>query len=184
MISQNIHIALPCTGFNQRDLGKGAWLAILHAQRIPPHIGMILNGNYNSLTIKGREMNLQCGLLVKAIERNKIKSAFIRLADHPVFSTGHQLEIFQEQLKKFDAVKQNEATCLTPVKLFFNEFYAIDSPETELFYDFLHQLSQNKFIHSASAIHMSLNNGIELPFYTLEQLNEKITHERQTYLSD
>jgi len=184
MISQSIHIPVHTEKFSEDCLQKGTWLAILHAQRIPPHIGLIFSGNYNSLTIKERELNISSELLLKTVLQKKIKSVFIKIVPHPVFSTGHQLEMFQEHLKKFACVKQFEATCLSPVKLFFKEFYAIDSPETELFFEFTQQLNNNNFIDTACAVNMELQEGIDLPYYTLQELNEKIKTERQTYYND
>lgn len=184
MISQNVHIEVKTEKFKDDCLQKGTWLAVLHAQRVPPHIGLIFSGNYNSLTIKEQELNISSELLLKTILQKKIKSLFIKIVPHPVFSIDHQLEIFQEHLKKFACVKQFEATCLSPVKLFFKEFYAIESADNELFFEFTQQLNNNNFIESACALNMELQEGIDLPFYTVEELNEKIRNERQTYYND
>jgi hypothetical protein len=89
---------------------KGTWLVILHASRIPPHVGLMINGNYNSLTIKERELNVSSEVLLKTISQKKIEALFLKIVKHPVFSSDHQLNIFQEQLNQFTSVKQNEAT--------------------------------------------------------------------------
>lgn len=184
MISQNVHIPLQTAAFSDELLRKNAWLAILHAQRVPPHIGMIFSGNYNSLTIKERELNISSDILLKTIYQKKIKSVFVKIVPHPVFSIEHQLEIFQENLKKFTCVKQFEATCLSPVKLFFKEFYAVESGDKELFFEFTQQLNTNLFLEKACALNMDLQDGLDLPFYSIEELNQKIKSERQTYYND
>jgi hypothetical protein len=44
---------------------KNTWLVILHASRTPPHIGILIDGNYNSLTIKGHELDININVLIK-----------------------------------------------------------------------------------------------------------------------
>lgn len=184
MISESVHISIDTTGFDPALLDKGNWIAVLHAQRVPPHVGLMFNGRYYSLTIKEREMGIRSELLLKTIRQKKIKSVFVRVVPHPVFSIGHREEMYIEHLNKFTSVKQFEATCLSPVKLFFKEFYAICSEENELFYAFMQCLANNKFIDLAFALNMELNDGIDLPYYTFEELNEKIIAERKPYYND
>ena len=164
---------------------KGSWLVVLHASRIPPHVGLMIDGNYNSLTIKERELNVKHEALLKTISQKKIEALFLKLAPHPVFSSDYQLSTFQEQLNQFTVVKQNEATCLSPLKLFFEEFYAIKNNKEQLFYDFVDELSQNDYITQAIGINIadkSENNIFTLPHYTNEELQARIKNERETYL--
>ncbi len=53
------------------DIKKGNWLVIMHAKRIPPHIGILINGKYNSLTIKGHEINVDPSVILKIIQQKK-----------------------------------------------------------------------------------------------------------------
>lgn len=145
---------------------------------------MLFNGNYNSLTIKNRELNIKSDVLIKTILQRKIKAAFLKLKPHPVFSTDHQLDIFQELLNNYSSVKAFEATCLTPVKLFLNEFYSLGVNENDLLYNTVQKLCFNTFIEEACALNYNLNGKIELPFYTPEELNELITKERNQFYKD
>ncbi len=165
-------------------LTKGTWLVILHASRIPPHVGLMVDGNYNSLTIKERELNVSSEALLKMISQKKIEALFLKIVKHPVFSSDHQLNIFQEQLNQFTAVKQNEATCLSPLKLFFEEFYAIRNNKEQLFYDFIDELNQNDYLTQVFGLNIKEseeNNVFALPHYTNEELQERIKKERETY---
>jgi len=183
LITQNIFIPLRTEHFQPTLTEKGTWLVILHAQRMPPHVGLLFNGNYNSLTIKEAELNINSTVLLKTLSQKKIKSVFIKIVPHPVFSVDHQCEMFQEELKKTGAVEQFKSTCLSPVKTFFKEFYGIQSPDNELLFDFTRQLNENYFIEYAMPVNMELNEGLELPFYTVEELNDKIRSERQIYFN-
>lgn len=164
-------------------LNKGGWLVILHASRIPPHVGLMIDGNYNSLTIKERELNVSSLALLKTISQKKIEALFLKLVKHPVFSTDHQLHIFQEQLNQFSAVKPNEATCLSPLKLFFEEFYAIKNVKDRLFYDFVDELYGNDYISEAIGMNLpeTENKIFQLPHYTNEELHERIAKERSVF---
>jgi hypothetical protein len=162
---------------------KGAWLVVLHASRIPPHVGLMIDGNYNSLTIKERELNVNVAPLLKAISQKKIEALFLKLVKHPVFSTDHQLSVFQEQLNQFSAVKPNEATCLSPLKLFFEEFYAVPNDKDQLFFDFVEVLSQNDYIANAVGINLpeNKNKSFILPHYTNRELQDRIEKERSAF---
>lgn len=184
MILNSIHIPINKINFEIQKLNKGIWLAVLHIDRIPPHIGIIFSGRYYSLTIKGKERKVDLGALTKTIQQKKIKTVFIKIKDHPVFSTEHMEDIFNEQLNEFDQVKQYQSTCLSPIKRCFNEFYSLQSDEKELFYEFMQKMNDNHF----ASVLMSLNNdskdGLELPYYTHETLNQKIMNERKPYYND
>lgn len=183
MITENIFIPLETRKYDATQLNKGTWLVILHTTRIPPHAGILFNGNYNSLTIREAELDINSTILLKTLNQKKIKSAFIKVLSHPVFSTHHQCEMFQEELKKAGRVEQYKATCLSPVKSFFREFYGIQSQENELLFDFVKQLNDNDYIEYMMPFNLEPADGLELPFYSVIELNEKIKSERQHYFN-
>jgi hypothetical protein len=184
LISQSIHIPIDPQPYNESALKKGLYLAILHSQRVPPHIGLMFEGQYHSLTIKGREFNIPLNVLEKTIAQKKIATYFVKVTEHPVFSIQHQEEIFKEILMKFENVKQFQASCLSPIKLFFNEFYAANSKEDQLFFEFMQVLNENHFLKNFTSLEMANCNEMTLPYYTLEELNARITEERKPYFKD
>lgn len=164
-------------------LTKGTWLVILHANRIPPHVGLMINANYNSLTIKERELNVKAEVILKTISQKKIEALFFKIVNHPVFSEDYQLQILQDHLQKFTAVKQNEATCLSPLKLFFEEFYAIRNNSDLLLYDFIEELNDNDYISDVVEINIKTDDHLfTFKTYTSDQLQERIKNERDIYL--
>ncbi|MBX3163557.1 MAG: hypothetical protein KF900_03695 [Bacteroidetes bacterium] len=176
MIQEYLHIELNPVSFQETDLKKGTWLALLYARRIPPHIGLIINGSYNSLNIKGQELNVSTEALLKLISQRNIETTFIKIAAHPVFSGDYQLNVFQECVKQFQSVEKN-ATCLFPVKLFFREFYALQLNQEELLFDFLVRLHNNHFLEWFTTQNFS-SQRLEIPFYTKEELQRRIEQER------
>ncbi|MBL7920106.1 MAG: hypothetical protein JNJ40_07305 [Bacteroidia bacterium] len=185
MIVETVNIKMDTVDLREAILQKDIWLVVLHANRVPPHIGLMINGNYNSLTIKGHEINVSSEALLKIISQKKIESIFIKLKKNPVFSYDHQLEMLQEMISKFENVRQYEATCLSPLKLFFEHFYAVTNIEEELYFDLMKRMNENEYFEFASASNFDLHNGfLELPYYTVEQLHQTIKEQRLPYYKD
>ncbi len=185
MIQPTVHITLPTKSFDAKKLKKQLWVVLLHANRIPPHVGLIINGSYNSLTIKGHELDIDVDVLLKTISQKKIESTFIKLVHHPVFSYDYQLQIFKEYIKQFIQVKAFEASCLSPIKLFFQEFYALQVNNSELLFEFIERLHKNNYLEAAQSLNFNLPlNCIELPVYSTQQLNTIIEKERLPYYND
>ena len=165
-----------------QELSKNTWIVILHASRIPPHVGILIDGSYNSLTIKGHELNISLPVLLKTSQQKKIETLFIQLKKHPVFSADFQLEICQHYIKQYPKVNQ-EATCLSPVKYFLQEFYVIPLINKELLYELMERLKQNDYIQKVIGLNVDFklkNNEFQLPIYTNDELNKLIEIERKT----
>ncbi len=175
------------TNLSTQFLEKNAWLVILHASRIPPHIGVLINATYNSLTIKGHELNISLAVLQKTIQQKKIETLFIPLKKHPVFSLSYQFEILQYHIQQFTQVNQS-TTCLSPVKLFLQEFYAIPFNENELLFELMERLKQNDYIEKGIALNLKQTltapQEFTLPMYNITQLQEVIKNERAIYYKD
>jgi hypothetical protein len=187
MIVNSPYILTIADLLNQDLLLKNTWLVILHASRTPPHIGILIDGNYNSLTIKGHELNINSNVLLKTIHQKKIETLFIQLKKHPVFSSDYQKEICQFYIQQFKKVKVNEASCLSPIKLFLQEFYAISENKNELLFELVERLKQNNYITLTLGI--GIQNKIKgtifsLPIYSNEQLQEIIKTESENYYKE
>ncbi|MES2513194.1 MAG: hypothetical protein V4580_03585 [Bacteroidota bacterium] len=187
MIIQSPYTLSISNSFDQELLYKNTWLVILHASRTPPHIGILIDGNYNSLTIKGHELNIQLTVLLKTIQQKKIETLFVQLKKHPVFSTDYQKEICQHYIQQFTQVKANEASCLNPVKLFLQEFYAICENKEELLFELMEHLKQNQYIEITLGLNLEAkteHGEFSLPMYTNEQLQLVIKTERANYYKE
>ncbi|MBA4242069.1 MAG: hypothetical protein C0448_15200 [Sphingobacteriaceae bacterium] len=187
MIIQSPYTLTVSDSFHQDLLVKDTWLVILHASRTPPHIGILIDGNYNSLTIKGQELDVDIKVLLKTIQQKKIETLFIKLKKHPVFSTGYQKEICQFYIKQFTQVKANEASCLSPIKLFLQEFYVITEHKQELLFELIERLKQNQYISLTVGLNIKdrvEENEFSLPMYTNDELQSIINTERSNYYKD
>ncbi len=187
MILDSPYTVLISNLITDAELKKGNWIAILHAKRIPPHIGLIINGYYNSLTIKGHELDIDVAVLLKTMQQKKIETIFVKLIQHPVFSVDYQKEVCQLYIKQFKYVKQNQATCLSPIKLFLQEFYALKLNENELLFELVERLKQNNYIETSYGLNIECSltqNSFTLPMYTNQQLQLEIEKVRSNNSND
>ena len=96
-----------------------------------------------------------------------------------MFSTDYLNEILKLNLHKFEKVKPFEASCVSPVKLFLNEFYALNSSENELLYELVERLKQNNFIDSVYGVNLKNTVTFNFPIYSFEELQQFISNEIQ-----
>jgi len=155
------------------DLLKGTYISIIHADRIPPHIGMIFNQKYHSLSIKGNEIDLSAAVLLKNSKIRKIPSLFVKLNPHPTFSNDYLNEHFTSDVQQFQKVQAGKTTCLSPVKLFFEEAFGLSMQEINYIFDLLPLLEEMGLIESVSSICIE-QNEFQLPFYSYNEINKGI----------
>ena len=178
MSSNAIHILKE---YKPADIEKGIYLVLLHADKTPPHICLLIDNTYHSLTIKGQELNISGNVLLKNISLRKICTVFIKIKKHPVFSNNHLNETFIEQVKQFDKVNDDINTCLSPIRLFFDEFYAIPKGQIKLVFDLLDALNKNDFIDTTCATNTIAlkENTFYLQTYNEADLKKQIVNELQ-----
>lgn len=180
MIADSPYTLTVSTDFDEKLLMRNSWLMILHASRIPPHVGMIINGAYSSLTIKGHELDIKAEVLLKTIAQKKIETLAIQLVKQPVFSLDFQKEVFEEYVRQFDKVEAHKASCLSPVKLFIQEFYALRYDPNELLFEITERLKQNSYIDKILGFNVNdklTEGGLSLPLYSHQKLQEVIEQE-------
>jgi len=168
------------TEFDDKLLLKNSWLMILHASRIPPHVGIMINGFYSSLTIKGHELDVRAEVLLKTISQKKIETLAVQLVKQPVFSADYQKEVLGFYVRQFPKVEAHKASCLSPVKLFLQEFYAIPYNPAELLFEITERLKQNNYIDKVLGLNLKdtlTESDFSLPVYSHEQLQEVIARE-------
>jgi hypothetical protein len=180
MIAASPYTLTVTTDFDEKLLLRNSWLMILHASRIPPHVGMMINGSYSSLTIKGHELDIKAEVLVKTIAQKKIETLAVKLLKQPVFSLDFQKEALEQYIRQFDKVEAHKASCLSPVKLFLQEFYALAYDPNELLFEITERLKQNAYIDNI--LGFNVNNKLtecelSLPLYSHQKLQEVIEQE-------
>ncbi|MCE3296673.1 MAG: hypothetical protein K0R65_2387 [Crocinitomicaceae bacterium] len=93
----------------EAGLRQGAFLWITHADRVPPHIGISLDGNYFSLQVHGKD-DTEVETIFRAVRLKKIPALFLRL-DEGGFSSERFLAVKNE----YSAISEAVNTCLVPI---------------------------------------------------------------------
>lgn len=173
MLQTNVITLNEFRKFDETDLFNGVYIVVLHAARIPPHIGMIVDKHYHSLTIKGQDCNTPIPALIRNIEQRKIPSLFIKIKTHTTFSHSYLKEHFILNIQQFPKVDKGIATCLSPIKLFFEETYDVSMTGIHFLFDLLPKLQTEELIEHYSALFIN-ESEYQLPVYTQVQLDNKI----------
>ncbi len=92
---------------------KGFYLWIWYADKIPPHIGCSIHGNYYSLKVNGKDEGLLTSKVVSVIENKKIPSVFVQLKKD--FNPSEIKTVFS----KYQLAESTKNTCLTPITELF-----------------------------------------------------------------
>lgn len=137
-------------------------LWILHADKIPPHIGISSSRAYFSLKVKGKDEELPVDKLLLLIENKKITTVTIELA------LDIELEVLKAKFNQFTKAEDLNATCLTPIK----ELLTPKSKVSRL-KDLLETLNNTGKI--ACVYGLNLNSQFKgIPYYTIEEIKKRL----------
>ncbi len=159
--------------FNEENLLKGVYIAVIHATSIPPHIGLIMGGKYHSLTVKGQDINTSVAALVKNSSQRKIPSLFIKIKAHTTFSEGYLKDHFITNVQQFPKVDIGVATCLSPIKLFFSEVYNVQLDNVNYLFELIPALYAEGLIENSSSLFVD-EKIYQLPVYTEAEIKRGI----------
>ena len=152
-------------------IDRGLYLVILHANDTPPHIGVIYNEKYFSLTVKGQTLGDNVQLLKKLVHKKQIKTLFVRLAD--VVNPMDNIRTSFMENKRV----QGNITCLFPIKKVLAELYDKSIVRAKFIYEVLPVLYKTKSVEDVYHLNMNdeIDNGI-FPFrrYTMEDIMNRI----------
>lgn len=168
--------------FDEAQLQKGLFIAVIHATRIPPHIGIIADGLYHSLSVKGQDINTPLPILLKNSSIRKIPTLFIKIKAHPTFSDVYLREHFITNVQQFKRVDVGVATCLSPIKLFFEEVYGLQLKNVNYLYQLLPLLDSEGLIEFTSSMNVDPVT-YQLPVYSSKEINEGIEQVRKEFNS-
>lgn len=138
------------------DLSRDIVLWVIHADRIPPHLGLSAHGKYYCLKATGPDCGTPADSLLQKLEKKGIKTLLFSV----LYTDVDALDVFL----KFPAASPGGASCLTPISDFFN------LPDVQTVHDLLRELEELNAIKSYYGI--SLGNDYQgIPFYTKAEVN-------------
>ncbi|MGV3631179.1 MAG: hypothetical protein ACO1O6_08230 [Bacteroidota bacterium] len=147
---------------SENRLRKGVYLWITHADRIPPHIGISVDGHYFSLQVNGKD-DVSMEAIFRAIRLKKIPSLFIRLQEN-----GFSGERFLSVKNEYVSINEGVKTCLVPVL----DLYGIKSSGF-LLPDFLKYLEEKKQVLAYFALNLPPDFG-GIKSYSLDDVTKHL----------
>jgi hypothetical protein len=148
------------------------YLIIFHADKKPPHIGLVWNLRYFSLTTKGFEVDLPVEEKLLIVEKRKIPCLIIELKAtvHDSNNATNLLKIF----KSYGPLKPND-TCIAPITEYLESIYKVKLTGV-LLHGLISELQKHALIERNYALHLlfSKTNTYELPQYDKSQITMRI----------
>ena len=175
-------VTLPYTlsidhALREEELRTGVYLVIVHALRVPPHIGMIVDGQYHSLSIKGQELDVPVEAFVRNTSLRRIPALFVKIGPAAA-SAGALKALLNGFIRQFPKVEAGKSTCLSPVKLFFEAAYGVPVRDVRYVFELLPELEAKSLIAGVSSLYIE-GNRLQLPVYSMDDINGGIAKAEQ-----
>jgi hypothetical protein len=162
------HISLP----QDNHLYNGTFLLLLNVYNKPPHIAMMANGSYYSLSVKGVEAGKPAQNIIRSIHIHRTPSLFIQLEE----TSNNILRIFNS----YPALDTGLATCLSPVKDFCYQAYSTDLKGVDYIFDLLPRLMNQKKVEGCFSLYLHPEDQLGFSFltYNMADINDAIRKQR------
>lgn len=142
-------------------LESGLYLWVIHADKVPPHIGISTNGLFFSLKANGKDEQLDVLKILHILKRKKVATLFYAI--EPASLKVNVSEVF----RPFDCTVHGEITCLSPLKRIF------DASDVKLLKDLLDVLFHRGMIKRTVGWQLPASfHGI--PDYSVEDIHQRL----------
>ncbi len=139
------------------QLKKGTFLWAFHVDKIPPHVGISIDGFYFSMKASECDFNLNVETVYQVVQRKKIPSFLV-----PILHT-QQLTALKMIFSEYGNKIKIGDSCMTPIIRFLEE------NEQFLLEELLDSLTQSNRINSVMGLHLP-KEFEHVPFYTHEDV--------------
>jgi len=143
-------------------LKSGFFLCILHADKLPPHVGCIADGQFFSLKVGGKDDAVDVSTLVKAITLKNVPTLFIGIDKN--IPTGRIEEIY----KSYSSIEVGQNTCLSPLI----DLFECHSRVKKLS-DLLLLLQDESLLKQVFKVHLN-EHYTALPYYSCQDVEQRL----------
>jgi hypothetical protein len=155
------------------ELNTGLWVVLAGINEIPPHIALIQEGKYYSVTTNRVKVDEPVEKILKAISRKNLPTIFVRIKSNnePILS-----EELGEAFSVYPTLGNGEHSCLSPISDFFAKTYSAEFGNKHLVFDVLSLAQKKGMLVEGKALYTdNLDNGVlHLSKYSHEQIRNKI----------
>ena len=152
-------------------LDEGTYILLLHANKVPPHLGLIVDAKYYSLTANEAQVELSVKPIWRMIQSKGIGTLFIQ-----VNSVG-SLDLLNEVFAQYSQAIAGKVSCLQPLKTYFEKHHQLKVDDVNFVFDLVNRLDQYDML--GATYHMNLEeelskNSFELKEYTMDDIYARI----------
>ena len=141
----------PVLPAKEDTLYKGLYIVIIHLFRIPPHLFLAYNGKLFSISISGPKPNEPLVGLIRASSQKAFPVLFCKIKENN--STEEFIfKCLENTVEKHQKVSLSGATCLSPLKSFFEETYSLNMNRVHFIFDLIPLLESEKLIEAYYSI--------------------------------
>lgn len=156
-------------------LQKGLYIFIYRASRIPPHLGILLNGKIYDISMQGPNIAIPVIEFYQTIGKRKMETIFIEL-QLPVFNNFID-EILVDCINKYQKVSE-EISCLFPIREFLaSVFYNPKMDKADFIFELTPILEEHKLIKNITQLNLAKKinaNTLTLNTYNKEDIKNCI----------
>lgn len=148
------------------------YLIIFHADKKPPHLGLIWNKLYFSLTIKGSEIEIPIDEKLEIINKRKIPCLFVEIKTRE--ESSFLLKELNEVFNSYPPLT-NKTSCLEPIAEFFLKTFQLRA-DFPLLHGLIEVLQKQRLIVECFSMNLKLTETktFELPAYDTSIVSERI----------
>jgi hypothetical protein len=167
-----MHILKNILPADPAELSKGLYVVIVHPARVPPHLILSWYGKLFSITVNGPRPNEDLGDLLSVFAARSWPLLFCKIK-LPAVSNKEVLTSLNSVLEQHQRVEVGGATCLSPLKSFFNATYDLDTGSVNFIYDLIPFLEEKQLVEGYSSFHMAASEFGFKP-YSKEDIDREI----------
>lgn len=157
------------------NLEEGVFLFIHRASKVPPHIGMVVNGLLFEISTIGPGYTHKAIDLLKTSQKRGVELIFLEL--NKSAQELNELEAIMLRLVSHYHKVDEHITCLFPIKDFIQGVYKIDVSTVNFIFDLLPILYDNNCIigsYEVNLTHKLKSNLFILKKYTKQDVDKCI----------
>lgn len=137
------------------------FLWVIHADKIPPHIGVSYGNAFFSLKANGKDEALPIEKILRVLNRKKVATLFYEVDNSAI------LENPQVVFSRYEKTIPEEVTCLNPLKFLF------DSPSSTWIKELLADLEYRKVVHNVFGWQLPVD-FVQIPDYSPRDIHQRL----------
>jgi hypothetical protein len=143
-------------------LKSGFFLCVLHADKIPPHVGCIIAGQFYSLKVSGKDESVDVSTLLKAITLKKVPTLFVGIKKEIPSA------LVEHIYGNYTSVVVGQNTCLSPVIDLFE-----CQGRVKKLSDLLRLLQEESLLKEVFKLHLKEDYDA-LPYYSSQDIEQRL----------